>query len=257
MTTSNEPSTVEVPPEFLTAVADYERNQSAAIVGLPCVIFENFVTFEYLGTTKKVSVRDFYNILIKQVPTVETESGVPTLHPPGMYISNSTSDYLEIGLYFSEARRVLSYKDYSSSTEFFDIPFPNLIISFRLQKADKLYKVSDAKYFITSKKVGELPSKVLFSPIPDVHYMPFSNFYTDGRMCYGGNTMPSNLPATNLRGLAYYFNVIFDSPFNSDLGITGISSNKGVPTSPRKFYKYLSELPSFPYEVLAKSTSEY
>ena len=70
--------------------------------------------------------------------------------------------------------------------------------------------------------------------------MPYPNFYEDYRMCYGGNIVPMEFN-NNLRGLAYYYDVITISPFNNDLGIP--IRDYDIPD----WFNYLSQQEKFDY----------
>lgn len=84
-----------------------------------------------------------------------------------------------------------------------------------------------------------------------IHLVPFTNMYDNGTMCLGGNSVPSVYPPDDLSGLNRYFDILANSPGNSDLPIRGLSgalaAHSGAHTT---FFRKLSELKAFPYDQL-------
>lgn len=73
-------------------------------------------------------------------------------------------------------------------------------------------------------------------------------------MCYGRNTMPVRFAEGSLRGFDWYYQYLFESPFNSDLGLYGVSGK-----SVNEWFALLAERAAngqtFPYSDLVGFTT--
>jgi hypothetical protein len=76
--------------------------------------------------------------------------------------------------------------------------------------------------------------------------MPFPNYYDSGNMCYGQNVMPVEFK-NNLKGLDYYYDVIQQSPFNSDLGINITSYRDDI----HGWFLHLQKMQGFDYSLIS------
>jgi hypothetical protein len=217
---------------------------------LPVVIFKTHVSTIINGIAKSISVSDFKNIL-HNLSGGEEDKVPPISLPFGCFMFNRSGDTLFLNCYYRGSVIDVTFQDRDSKKVVFNIPIPNIIISFTLKKiGDATWQVTHIKYFSTPKSVSQLPDDTFISgldPEIGVHRLPFPNMYGDGRMCYGGNTMPVRFN-NNLRGLDYYYQVLTQSPFNSDLGLLGLTMRY----TPRNWFEFLNGKKEFPYELLSK-----
>ena len=127
------------------------------------------------------------------------------------------------------------------------------IISVYLSKSDSnIFKVTDSKYFATKEPLGSI-SRTLATSSSGFSNLPFSNVYDSGSLCFGTAMKISSFTPPDLRGVHSYYQVLFDSAFNNDLGIKALKSGRRQePVS--KWYDYLATLAAdkkpFPYKEL-------
>lgn len=229
---------------------------------IKAILFSDRVSLESnRGITKEISISDYVTTLLT---LVDLDARNETFQLPfGTFRFGSMSDGgKSLDCYFPETRKTITHTDTygkDSTVTSHEIPFPNTILSFTLREnndtSNGKFKVTSVKYFITKDSPTKLQDNISFSErisslsAKGLYLMPFTNFYNDGRMCYGNNTMPI-LFNYNLRGLEYYYQVIFSSPFNNDMGIKA-NAVKGLSRdSPKKFYESLATFEKFPYECL-------
>lgn len=196
--------------------------------------------------TKAISLADFREIL-NNLLSIE-ESKIPAFSLPyGCFSLGLRGNSMQLSCYYPSTMRKLIYNTGTKKT--YDVMFPNTIISHTLQKQDKYWNVTDTKYFCTPKTVNQLPETFInqTSRSGEIFSLPVSNMYEDGRMCYGNNTMPRNF-TQNLRGLDYFYQILFDSPFNNDLGVRALGRS-----DPGAWFQEWSKLTSFPYDLLRNS----
>lgn len=130
----------------------------------------------------------------------------------------------------------------------FTIPFPNIIITHSLQKEGEDWRISDTRYLATHKGIGELPLDRFLerSDTSDgIWVLPLPNIYSEGRACFGENTMLYRF-SKNFRGLDWYFKFLFSTPFNEDLQIRSLKTQHTV----SEWIQYLSTQTEFPYDKL-------
>lgn len=233
----------------------YHRNQNVNIQEVK--IFPNYVQVNLNGQTKSISILDFKMILDSMLQ-VDTKLDAMAL-PFGTFIFAKSAGTIQLSCYYPEQKKKIKYQSsrYGEPVNIteFEIPFPNMVISHNLNKKDGFWMVSDTRYMVTTKTPNQLPNDFVQmnkNPSLGLFLPPFTNVYNECRLCYGQNTMPSKFH-NNLRGLDYYYQVLFESPFNNDLGIKGVKpefrkSDVGA------FYKALSEQETFPYHWLNNST---
>lgn len=212
-------------------------------------LFPNYVETKVGNVKKAISLLDFKGILDGML---NTEAKLDHFALPfNCYTFAKSGAEIQLGCYHPERIAEVSHIDRSTGrAKKYKIPFPNTIVSLKLSIRDNFWNVSDTKYFCTNKKVTQLPDSRLVTevdPSNGIWIMPFPNFYGDGRMCFGRNSMPTRY-ASNLRGLDYFYQVLFDSAFNDDLGLNSVDSTR----SPSKWFQELSQLTAFPYEKLRK-----
>jgi hypothetical protein len=216
-------------------------------LGHPFILGGDCVTTVIDGVIKDISISDFKSIISSI--TEAAEENIPMIALPfGCFAFNRAGDYIKLNCYYKENKVDIRFVHGDRKKEF-NIPLPNIIISFVLKRVkDSTWQVHTVKYFSTPKTIGQLDPLVFIESTDTaqgIFKLPISNMYGDNRMCYGSNTMPARF-SDNLRGLDYYFQIIGIAPFNSDLGINGISESR----APATWYQQLSTLEAFPYELL-------
>lgn len=199
---------------------------------------------------KRISYEDFKGILTSALGRREEEK-LEGFHLPSncFYFAKSGSQ-IQLSCYYQERSAEIRYIDTKMT-----IRVPNLIISHVLErKSGQPAKVISSRYFCTDQAVNKLPQEKFINIADNNHRIwisPFSNTYHEGNMCYGGNSMPVSFPEFNLRGLDYYYQFLFTSPFNSDLGIAALDSGR---ESVEEWYRTLEKVAAnnepFPYNRL-------
>lgn len=178
------------------------------------------------GIYKEISYEDFLNILSSSTGEVITKSSQEFSLPEGCFYFGLNNDTLTVMCYYKESIKPFQYQRERGVVDTFDIVTPNIVVTYRLKKdahKDKEWVMADEpRYLVTNLPVNKLPNDTVFrSPAPQqgLVLMPFTNAYTDCKMCYGDNRMPSRFTDNNLRGLNYYYSFLWSTPFNNDLGI--------------------------------------
>lgn len=170
------------------------------------------------GVEKLVTYDTFINIIKRVTNTLEDSALEGFCLPSNVFYFAKSGDSINLSCYY--ASKVCNLK-YGRSA--FDILMPNLIVSHILTKGSKAkeWRISSSRYFCTDLNVGNLPKTFINSVNSNarVWLMPMSNTYPEGNMCYGGNSMPLSFADNNLRGLDWYYQFLWESPFNDDLGI--------------------------------------
>lgn len=204
-------------------------------------IYPTHVDVEIKGLWKSISVLDFKKLLDQQLQT-ETQMSMMIL-PRGAYMIAQSLTEMRVGIYIPERKADMKHVYGGAPTVYKNVCMPNVIISVVMKRDKKLWRVVSVKYFCTSKPVEQLPTDRLVNEADyreQIWRMPYPNFYEDYRMCYGGNIVPMEFN-NNLRGLAYYYDVITISPFNNDLGIP--IRDYDIPD----WFNYLSQQEKFDY----------
>ena len=200
------------------------------------------------GMEKILSIPDFISILSRSLGESLDKKLNGFSLPSNVFYFASSATMLQISCYYqARVSEILYFEDKMS------IVMPNVIISHVLEKtSESEWKVSTSKYFCTDLPVSRLPREFINSVQRSKHILllPMSNTYESAQMCYGNNSMPSRMSEGNLRGLDWYYQYMFESPFNDDLGIIAI----GHKLNPANWYKKLRTLAKegepFPYEDL-------
>lgn len=220
--------------------------------GIRVDMLDDFVRVYLLnGTTKDLGYMDFVISLLDfhgKLKSEDESSDSPLQLPENVYAIENTATRLKIGQYFPGGIREVQY---NSSK----VPrlVPNIIISIVLLKqAEKgSFEVESIKYLCTSLAFQELPRKIYAGPnlAGKISILPFSNMYDRGDMCFGANQTVRNFTKNDLRGLKRYHDVLWDSPFNDDLGVRALRTSTYGTTA--KWFAYLAKcakdgLP-FPY----------
>lgn len=186
------------------------------------------------GVEKYVSYRD----LLSVIRAINEEADNAVLEgfnlPSNVFFFGRGGDNIQINTYFSSRPANLKYLDTS-----FDIITPNMILSHSLIRKNGKpdWMIQNTKYLCTDQPVGNLPKTFIngVNHANRIYLSPFSNTYGGGEMCYGGNTMPSRFVDNNLKPLEWYYQFLWESPFNADLGLHGVSG-----LTPEQWYKHLA-----------------
>lgn len=213
-------------------------------------IWPTHVEVEINKVKKSLSMPDFKCIFEDLLQ--ETLPAQPLALPFNCFISSQSMTNVKLSCYYPERIAEIKFQSRSSSAiKTFKIPMPNVIITHDLGKDDKFWVVKNTKYFCTDKSVPQLPDLDFINnndPSKGIYPIPLPNFYPDGRMCYGGNTMPTRMN-NNLRGLDYYYQILTLSPFNEDLGIRG--TKKSI-RNVQDWLTSLSNKTAFDFSEMAK-----
>lgn len=199
---------------------------------------------------KKISYEDFKAILTQALGRREDEKLEGYHLPSNCFYFAKSSSQIQLSCYYQERVGEIIY-----GSKKMKIKVPNLIISHVLgRKPGNSLKVESSKYFCTNLPVNKLPQNKFINsvePNAKIFLSPFSNTYREGNMCYGGNQMPATYTENNLRGLDYYYQFLFSSPFNNDLGINALSQGRDYVG---EWYSELEKIAKaegpFPYERL-------
>lgn len=197
---------------------------------------------------KAISYEDFYDLLSQMMSKVSMEATAKLLLPSNCFFLAYSNNTLNINVYYPECNMKIPYG------KVFTGRVPNMILSFKLTRAKVkegwTMSQENVRYFCTDVPVSLLPKEFIEAPNPSkrIFVSPFWNTYGDGRMCLGGNMTPGNFTKGNLRGLDYYYQVLFNSPFNNDLGVRAVTS-ASVNTWDKELAKAAKE-EAFPYNLL-------
>jgi hypothetical protein len=197
---------------------------------------------------KRISYEDFATIVGAVVNRRNNDSMEGFQLPANCFYFAKNAAVMNISCYYAESVRQIQY-----GTSKFELKMPNTIISHQLTKASVgSWRHNGAHFLVTDAKPSTFgkqfpwdvdPSKRLF-------LFPFPNTYSEGHMCYGGNSMPSVFTDNNLSGLNWYYQFLFESPFNNDLGLRGVSGEESITSWLNKLVKVAKENKTFPYENL-------
>lgn len=202
------------------------------------------------GMTKAISLGDFISALTK---TVKQENILNALLlPANCYVFAQSITEMKLSCYYpGKQRKVVFYrKNTTGDNVEYIIPFPNIIITHWLRKRADSWEHQDARYFATSKTIGQLDGSIVWErdDMNQLWVLPFANIYPEGRLCQGHNTLPKIFKnQQNLRGLDWHFAVLYNSSFNEDLSVPSLAkSRKGA----ENWYKELTGYKTFPYDQL-------
>ena len=168
--------------------------------------------------------------------------------PIGTFFIGMSEDTLEVSIFVPAVRKKVKY-----ISKNYEIPFPSFIISARFKKHMEQGNVvwlatSDkVKFFATNLHYTQLPGDFIYDSRPNIWVMPMPNFYSDGHMCVGQNTIPTRFPLSSVLALTRYIDVLYDGAFNADLTVPSLLERK----NPETWLQFLSTKTEFPYECLA------
>lgn len=201
-----------------------------------------------------------YENLIDKLQSTVTKETVKTKReelwlPGGTYYQSVSSAVMNLACYYPECVRNIRFETTSVKTAM-EIVVPNIIITHELTKAtSNQWKVTNSKYLVTNKSLAEIERRFPNKSDPDMDQMCFTNVYNDARLCYGENVRVSEVNLPDLRPLNWYYEILFVSPFNNDLGLPTLH-NSTFREYPVKWYEHLAKCAKdkapFPYQQITK-----
>jgi hypothetical protein len=181
-----------------------------------------------------------------------TDKGTIYQLPYGVFYMYASEESIKLSLYYHECVRNINFRGNERRSV-----VPNIIISQTLTRDKAVrakWRVADTRYYATNKSLLELPRQFISSSIDGISLLPFTNVYSDARLCYGDNVRVSEITLPDMRPLNWYYEILFTAPFNNDLGIYALKSGK-FKDSPAMWFEHLSTRASdgrsFPYENLS------
>jgi hypothetical protein len=222
------------------------------VLGHHVILLEDCVAFmvgdEKSQVEKRVSYEDF-NAIIGAVVNHRNEEQMEGFQlPSNCFYFAKSSTTIQLSCYYAE--RVADMRHMNKK---YTVRAPNFIISHQLTRHNsKTWKSTGSRYYATNAKVGNLPKTFIWGVDGNKHiYLsPFPNTYSEGNMCYGGNSMPTQFTENNLRGLDWYYQFLFESPFNNDLGLRAVSGEPSIEAWFKKLADAAKDNKPFPYESL-------
>jgi len=237
----------EKPPEV-----KQEPVKTITVEAIKVEMLQNSVRLELTpGLYKVVSYPEFIGLLNANVEASDTgESQKQEIWlPNGAFYFEKSKNGIRVCCYYPGGIKPIKYLSNSP----FNVVFPNVIISQSLVKSGPTeYLVNDTRYYATRDSLQEIP-RTFITAENGVSILPFTNVYESGKLCYGSNTKISSYKLPDLRGLHSYYQLLFDAPFNNDLGLTALKP-KFRNEEYSKWYSHLKKLAdqggTFPYEEL-------
>jgi hypothetical protein len=202
---------------------------------------------------KIISTEDFHSALTDSLKGLSQENDAILL-PPNCYIISQSKKTISLNCFYPGKRVDITHQ-VGQTSQRYNIPFPNVVISQTLNSDENSWVLSSTKYYCVARDPydAEFPSALDLSLAPGmVWLMPFPNMYEDARMCFGQNTTPQRFPKDNLRGVGVYYSILTNSPFNNDLGVKSVS-DRSFASRPASWFAFLASMPgdaTFPYDQL-------
>lgn len=201
---------------------------------------------------KCISYVDFFSMLGNILNTEEAEKKNNIFWVPQhtFYFAMGTTG-IDITMYYPECKREINYLGNVRLSL-----VPNIVISHSLKRSSgQKYNVITTKYFCTNKSIQELTRKFYISTNDsNVSVMPFTNCYNSAELCFGSNAKLKDITLPDLRPLHSYYEVLFNSPFNNDLGLVALKTGSKYLSNYLSWYQYLARCATenlpFPYTEL-------
>ncbi len=262
MTTRTTSTTPAETPAALPAASPLPFEQAIAQViesgqipmedfkGIPLVLFKDHVEVTLdKGVKRQISYPGLKELIDRSINVKEVVSEVEGMMLPSnvFFISQSARE-LRFNCYYPGGNKDMLFEERKMN-----IAIPNIIIAYTLQKDSKDWIVKNSIYMCTDLPISKLPKSFIAGPdkTKGIYLLPMSNTYDGGNMCFGGNQMPARFKDNQFRGLDWYYRFLWETPFNSDLGIKAI----GGATSPSNWYSTLAKVAKdgkvFPYRDLS------
>jgi hypothetical protein len=238
------------PSEFEKVLASVLRNAgTTSSPFIPVQLCENFVEILDDKAGKRIiSYEDFKAMIDRSLSTTETVMDIRgSMLPSNVFFLSQSKSNMYLNCYYPGGNRTMIFGDKTM-----EIAAPNIVISHILKMDGSDWLVQSSKFMCTDLPISKLPKKFIesHSGQDGLYLLPMSNTYAEGNMCYGGNHMPARFKDNNLRGLDWYYRFLWETPFNSDLGIKAIRDSRGV----SEWYNHLEKEAKagrpFPYKEL-------
>lgn len=254
---------ISTPSALLTSApsegvfSQLSSKRASLLSGLPATLFPTGVRVEIgQGYTKIISYEDFLEVVNELVGEKKNEDiGTSFNLPLGCFWINQTKDKLELACFYPEGKRPLVFSNsLSSAPSTREVIAPNIIILHSLKKKEKAgeWTLAASWYFCTNKGVEEFPRTKPSLTNRSISILPFSNVYDDGRLCMGENQGIINYKDNNLAPLNWYFDLLWASPFNNDLGVRAVHRYDTVGTWYSDLAALAKEGKPFPYHRLIR-----
>lgn len=206
------------------------------------------------GVYKFITYEDFLEVIRSTVRPDSVPKGDPYHLPSNCFFLELNPTSIRIAMYYPETQKNITYGNLTRLSV-----VPNIITSFVLTKVTgtQTYKVTSAKYLCTSRPLIEIPREFPTKNTrthKEFGILPFTNFYDNGDMCYGSNSRVAEIKLPELRPLHSYYDLLFNTPFNNDLGIYALKSTSPFHRNYAEWFSHLAKLAKegkpFPYNEL-------
>ena len=237
----------------LQSVIDSSLSDDYGVEAIQLTLHQYGVAAVINGVEKHISLDSLLSAISASSSTSESGEIEGLLLPSNTFFFAQSATRINLSCYYAEGVRNIKYADQDRPSA-----IPNIIVSHALQKSGGDWSINTTRYFCTDRPVSRLPAGFINQVSPGQHIfgIPFTNTYSDNRMCYGSNSMPHVFRNNNLRGLDWYYQYLFETPFNDDLGVNAV---RGRP-SPSAWYTKLATLADegkgFPYDSLHDYSAE-
>lgn len=218
-------------------------------------LYDQYVELTIEGITKLISIEDFKNIFDKVLMSdVKIE---PLVLPRNVLMFGKGSNNVQINTYWPSIDATLKHRrDSGTKPKEFKVKMPNVIIYYYLSMNNiGTYSVNTCRYFSTPKTPGELGlcnnnanefiKEVDFNK--GIYNLALPNMYSDGKACYGQNSMPNGFK-NDFRGLDWYYLFLKETPFNSDLSVQGVKRDYGSALNLLTFLEEENKKPNYVYD---------
>lgn len=225
--------------------------------GVFITLLTNFVRVEMLnGAVRDYSYADFVKVFLKfhgALDTEETSTGPSMKLPRNVYVLDQTSSRLRLGQFYPECIQSVNYLDNIRPSV-----VPNIIITTILRKEKTgVYRMEDVKYWCTNRTFESFDKELITARNigRGIQYLPFSNTYETGSLCFGTVPVTREFKDNDLRAVRRYYDLLWESAFNNDLGVRALSDRGDTTVS--QWYKLLADLAKegkpFPYSKIGLS----
>lgn len=211
------------------------------------------------GVTKNVDHLTLRDVISQNIQSAQggqvSTSIVPFQIPTGTFVFGREGNRIEMATYNPGANQKVGFHNGGSRPSEYEIPFPNVVITFVLELKNGKWVVDTSRtvFMCTHLSASQMPNKIpVVDPSAGFHPLALPNMHSNNLPCYGSasiNTAYDN----DLRGLHSFFRFLVDVPFNCDLSIPGAHIN-----SPREWMNFLRDEAKagrgFPYKHLNNCT---
>lgn len=249
---SAEPAAQEAAEIQQTPVPEVqEEKETVPAEGIQFAILQGGMRVQIGKTVKMVSLEEGLAALLAHFNKLSTESsGKGVTLPPGVFYFEQGPRSLRLATYHPGMVRNVNYRD-----RVLPRVTPNVMVAYDLAKEGKFFRThnnTSVRYYSTQQSFMEL-RKDRLPTIETAKLLPFSNVYDNATLCTGSNHLPNKFPENDLSALHAWFNVLWDSPFNTDLGVK--AAQEPYRGDPSAWFDLLAKEaekpnPAFPYHLL-------